>query len=210
MNKLTRVSVMLAAFAICSLPGLGQSAPTAKASILDKMDFGLTYSYKWVKTSTTDGPEHGIQGGSIDAVYNLGGKYKGLGIAVDVSGDHASALSPGVDLSQISAVVGPRYTVHQTKAGSPMATGYVQALVGYVHAFDSIFPSNPPAPGVVYTAATSASSIALQLGGGFSFPISKHFGYRVAELDYLYTRLGNNNNNYQNDIRLTTGLTCHF
>jgi hypothetical protein len=201
---------MLAAFAICSLPGLGQSAPTAKPSILDKMDFGLTYSYKWVKISTTNGPEHGIQGGSVDAVYNIGGKYKGLGIAIDASGDSASALNPGVDLSQFTIVAGPRYTVHQTKADSPKATGYVQALVGYVHAFDSVFPSTPPAPGGTYSVLTTSNSVALQLGGGFSLPITKHFGYRVAELDYIYTRLGNNNNNFQNDIRLTTGLTVHF
>jgi peptidoglycan-associated lipoprotein len=193
-----RISVLLVALlVITAVPAFAQkSAPPA--TTLEKMDFGLTFTYKWAKAATISGPEFFLQGGSIDTAYTPGGKFKGLGLALDASGESAQAIKPGVNLSQISFVAGPRYT----KTGS-LASVYVESLFGVVHGFDSIFPA---AAGP----QTSATGFASQYGGGVNVFFNHHLGWRVAELDYIYTRLPNNNNGSQSDIRLTTGLTYHF
>jgi hypothetical protein len=194
MKKLTLICAMLAAtLGVFAVPAVAQ-----KSNTLDKMDFGLTYTFKWAKASTTNGPEFLLQGGSLDAAYTPGGKFKGLGLAVDVNGESAQAIEPGVNLSQITFVAGPRYT---RKRGH--VSGYAETLFGVVHAFDSVFP-NASGP------QSSATGFASQYGGGLNLQVLKHLGWRVAELDYIYTRLPNNTNTYQSDIRLSAGATYHF
>jgi hypothetical protein len=181
MKKLTLICAMLAAtLGVFAVPAVAQ-----KSNTLDKMDFGLTYTFKWAKASTTNGPEFLLQGGSLDAAYTPGGKFKGLGLAVDVNGESAQAIEPGVT----------------RKRGH--VSGYAETLFGVVHAFDSVFP-NASGP------QSSATGFASQYGGGLNLQVLKHLGWRVAELDYIYTRLPNNTNTYQSDIRLSAGATYHF
>jgi hypothetical protein len=204
-----RFSVMLAAvLGFAMLPCAGQVAPAVSGAVAPqagKFDLGITYTYKLAKLSSTTGWYFGIQGGSVDGVYWLGPKAYNLGVAFDFNGETASNIGPGVNLSQLSFVAGPRYTLWKVKApGKLSGTNiYGQALVGYVHAYNSIFPSG-------LTTTSSAGSFALQTGGGANLPLNKQWGLRLVEADYIYTQLPNSNGNYQGDVRFSGGVTYRF
>ncbi len=140
-----------------------------------------------------------MNGISAAGVYKLGDKFKGLGLAVDLNFESANAINPGVNLKQFTIVAGPRHTL-KTRI-SP--TAYAEALFGFVQAFDSVFPSGQ-------SVTSTANSFAMQIGGGVGVPVRKRFGWSIAEVDYIGTRLPNDSNNSQTDIRLSTGITVHF
>jgi hypothetical protein len=202
MKILARVSVMLIALGVV-LPAFGQATEAAKTGFINKLDFALTYGYRFSKLAATSSTNFGLQGGDAEVVYNLSGKYSSLGLVVDVNGETASAIRPGLDLSQITAVAGPRITSRQTRPDSFKASIYAEALFGYVHAFDSVFPGTT-------TTVSSANGFAAEVGGGLGVPLSKHFGWRIGDVHYIYSRLTNNNSNFQSDIRLSTGVTFHY
>jgi hypothetical protein len=127
---------------------------------------------------------------------------KNLGLAFDISGESASAIEPGVNLSQYTIVVGPRYR-WPLKMGRHKASVYAQALIGGVHAFSSVFP----APG---GSTFNAGSFALQTGGGLNLPLTDKIGLRLLEADYIMTNLPNNASSYQGDARFSNGLTFRF
>jgi len=201
MKKLTMMAVMLAVVAMAALPAMAQQKAAAPAGgFLDKTDFGLTFTYKWAKASTTAGPEFFIQGGGLDAAYtpgNWGKKF--VGVAAEVDGESASQVKPGINLSQITFVAGPRLTDHCSRGSF-----YAQALFGMVHAFNSVFP------GANGTTQPTANGFASQYGGGLNVKVTEHFGWRVGEFDWIYTTLPNANNGWQSDMRYTTGVTYHF
>jgi len=127
---------------------------------------------------------------------------------VSLGGAHASNITPGVDLSKFTYVFGPRYTYDISRYSSIATRGHSthlfgEALFGGTHAFSSSFPS----PG---SAVTSANSFVLQLGGGVDVALSRGFGVRALEVDYLRTSLPNNASNFQNDLRLAFGVTYHI
>ena len=209
MTKLLRFSVMLVAtFGFAMLPCAGQAAKAVSsdnAAAAGTFDLGLTYTYKLAKLSSTTGWYFGIQGGSVDGVYWLGPKAYNLGLAFDFNGETVSNIRPGVNLSQVSFVAGPRYTLWSYKAPGRLSgiNVYGQGLVGFVNAFNSVFPT-----GAAVT--PSASSFALQTGGGVNLPICKKWGVRLFEADYVYTQLPNSSSNYQGDVRFSGGATYHF
>jgi outer membrane protein OmpA-like peptidoglycan-associated protein len=146
-----------------------------------------------------------LKGGGADVAVTF---WKGLGIAATVTGDHASNYVPGIDINKISFLGGPRYTytVWNTSAaaqGRPRMQVYGQGLFGGTHAFDGGFPSGT---GLVST----ASSFALQAGGGFNYFFSKSLGLRLIEADYVRTELPNGSSDTQNDLRLAFGIDYHL
>ena len=209
MTKLFRFSAMLVAtLGLAILPCAGQTASEVNkdtAASAGTIDLGLTYTYKMAKVASTTGPFFGLNGGSIDGVYWLGPKAYNLGVAFDFSGETASNIRPGVNLSQVSIVAGPRYTLWKYKAPGRFSgvNVYGQALLGYVHGFNSIFPSGT-------TISTSANSFALQTGAGVNLPICKKWGVRLFEADYVYSRLSNSAGNYQAGVRFSGGATYRF
>lgn len=203
MKTTLRSSVMLAAtLGLALLSGAGQSSgvgSTVKPPETDKFDLGITYTYKLAKISNLSGSTFGIQGGSVDGVYWLGEKAPNLGLAFDFNGESASNIKPGVDLNQFTFVAGPRYTLWKDKSKSHGANLYGEVLGGYVHAYNSVFPTST-------TAATSANSFSLQAGGGFNLPIAKRIDLRLIEADYILTKLPNASDDIQSDLRLSAGL----
>jgi len=146
-----------------------------------------------------------MHGGSVDAALNFG---SGFGIAASFTGEHAATIAPGVDVNKITSLVGPRYTFttwsSQTTSGDTRRLQvFGQALFGSTYAFNGIYPA-PGAP------TTSASSFAIEAGGGINFNFSRHFGLRLAEAEYVRTELPNNGTNTQNDLRMACGVTFHL
>ncbi len=201
MKNVVRASVIMIAI-LASLPLVAQTAAGGTESApsrLAKFEFAVSYAPKFIKIADTAGPWQVMSGAAADAVYDLGKHVKHLGLAADVDFEYAPSIKPGVNLRQFSLVAGPRYTL-KNKAG---VTFYSEALFGFVHASDSVFPTGS-------TVSSSASSFAMQFGSGLNLPVTKHLGWRVVEADYIGTKLPNNGDNYQGDWRFSTGITGHF
>ena len=164
---------------------------------LSSTDLAITYTTERANGTPSDN-NFWLQGGSADAAFTF---FHGLGVAVTLTGDYASSISPGVELGKIALMAGPRYTF---RAGSKHESRmFVESLFGGVHAFDSVFPTSA---GV----NSSANSFSMQVGGGWDIAISKYFAIRAIEADYVRASLPNNGDNVQNHLRLAFGLSYHI
>ncbi len=189
-------------FGLGALSSAGQATGggvSVKAPKAENIELGLTYTYKVAKISKMSGSAFGLKGASIDGVYWLGPRAKNIGVAFDISGEAASDIKPGVNLSQFTMAVGPRYTLWKDKSKSRGANLFSEVLIGYVHAFNSVFPA-PTA------AVASANSFSLQAGGGYNYPITKSIDLRVIDANYFLTKLPNASNDFQGDLRLSAGV----
>ncbi len=146
-----------------------------------------------------------FKGGGADAAVTF---WKGFGLAAAFTGDTASNVTPGVDASKIAFLAGPRYTWtawqgHAGKADQRRLQIFAQGLFGGAHAFDGLYPNSGGM-------AASASSFAVQAGGGLNLYLTQHWGLRLIEADYVRTTLPNAAADAQNDLRLAVGVTYHM
>jgi len=146
-----------------------------------------------------------FKGGGADAAVTF---WKGFGVAVGLTGDHASNVMPGADANKIAFLAGPRYTYtawtgHAVPADQRRLQIFAQGLFGEAHGFDGVYPA---AAGAI----TSASSLGIQAGGGLNLYLTRNLGLRLVEADYVRTALPNAYSNTQNDLRLAFGLTYHI
>lgn len=194
------IFVVLLGMGLISCPAQTSSAGgSVKSPAADKFDVAIIYTYKVAKISNLSGSTFGLKGAAVDGVYWLGDKVKNLGVAFDINGETASNIKPGVNLSQFTLAAGPRYTLWKGTPKSHPANLFGQALGGYVHAFNGVFPtSSGPAAG--------ANSFSLQLGGGFNLSPRKSLDLRLIQADYILSKLPNANNDLQNDLRLSMGV----
>jgi len=193
-------AIQYAAFLVVLAAGAPLTAQhlNTNGSFRNKTDIGLNFTYKMAKGSEASN-SYFIQGGSLDAAYTPGGKLKGLGLAVDASGAYASSIYPGVDLTQLVFVAGPRYTQRESRASI-----YVESLYGVVHVYHTaLFTS-------FGSVLSSAVRFASQSGGGLNLQLSNHIAWRVAEVDYIYTDLPNTTTNRQSATRMSSGIAFHF
>jgi hypothetical protein len=139
-----------------------------------------------------------MQGGSIQVNAHL---WHGWGVMADVSGLHAqNANSSGVGLDLVTSTFGPRY---RWSPPSSRFAFFGHALAGRANGFNSLFPG-------AIAATSSASSLALQIGGGIDLPMKHRLSLRAFEADWLRTQLPNSTTNVQNNLRLAVGLAVRF
>jgi len=147
-----------------------------------------------------------MQGGGGDAAATF---WKGFGIAASLTGEHISNYLPDMAVHRIAYLAGPRYTytAWTSHAGSAAGSRFIQVfgqgLFGGAHGFDGVYPSGSGT-------TSSASSFALQIGGGINLFFTRNLGVRLLELDYVRTALPNNAANAQEDLRLAFGVAYHF
>jgi len=143
-----------------------------------------------------------LKGGAVDGAITPS-SWKGFGLAATFEGDHASNVTPGVDVNKLTYLGGPRYTWTQPQANSkPRLQLFAQGLFGGVHGFDGLYP----APG---GAVSSANAFALQAGGGLNLLFHSGFGLRLPEADYVRLQLPNTLKNEEDDFRLSFGVVYH-
>ncbi len=166
-------------------------------------DFALTYTAERTKIAPSNCGCFWLNGGSGDAAATF---FKGLGIAANLTLNHASDITPGVNLSQFILMAGPRYTYNTSRWTDRRFMKkhdtylFGEWLLGGVHAYNSVFPTS--------TGTTpSASAFSMQVGGGANVALTKGFGLRLLELDYVRTTLPNNGSNSQNDLRIAFGVS---
>jgi outer membrane immunogenic protein len=199
-KRLATLILLLAALA------LNPAAHTQAQPLPRGADIGVTYTLERSKIASVDCGCFWMHGGAVDAAVPL---FHGLGAAATFSGGHSSNIAPGVDLSELSFMGGPRYTLSTNRWTEHWMTPrhetslFGEALFGYVHGFDSVFPTSGGLQ-------PSANALAMQIGGGLNIGVAKHFGVRALELYYLRTNLPNNTNDVQNDLRLGFGVSYHI
>jgi hypothetical protein len=185
------------------------TAPAKTLPAPHSIDVGVTYSAERTHL-VPNSDAFWLQGGGVDGSYNL---WNGFGAVANFTGDHISNYVPGFDVNKLAYLGGPRYTFttglgktnleHYVGANKFHYQIFAQGLFGGVHAFNGFFP----APG---GSLSSANSFGMQLGGGVNLLLTKHYGIRLFEADYVRTDLPNNAANTQNDMRLSAGVTYHI
>ena len=203
MKSSIRGCVLLAGACLpAAVTGWAQQAPSAPKQSNVSTDLGITFDAERAQLAPGSCGCFWLKGGGADGAVSF---WKGFGIAATFTGDHASNVTPGVDINKISFMAGPRYTYTAwgTRGEKPRFQIYGQGLFGGVHAFDGVFPT---ASGT----APTAGSLAIQAGGGLNLFLTRHIGVRVVEASYVRTALPNNGNDTQNDLRLGAGLVYHF
>lgn len=185
---------------------LTQAQQPGRRFRLPSADVAVTYNAESGKTVGSD-DRFWMQGGSLDAAFPV---FHGLGVAVNLSGQHASEISSSVDLSKITFVAGPRYTFNTTRFTERMlkskrATSiFGESLFGTVHGFNGLFPS------ATGGTRSSANALAMQIGGGVGVSLGRGFGLRPVQVHYIYTALPNGSTDTQHDVRLGAGITYHI
>jgi hypothetical protein len=166
------------------------------------VDLAGTYSAERAKIATSNCGCFWLQGGSLNGGVTL---FRGLGVAANLTGEHASNAAPSVDVNKLAFMVGPRYTLNPNRwlHANSRANIFGEALFGFAHSFDSVFPT---ATGLT----TSATAFSMQVGGGVNIGLAKGFGLRAVEINYVRTSLPNNASNTQNDLRLAIGISYHL
>jgi hypothetical protein len=191
----------LIVFLTIAIPALSSIARAQESPF--PIDVAVTYTAERTKIASINCGCFWLQGGSANAAVTL---FHGLGVAVNVSGGHASDIVPGIDLSKISFMAGPRYTLKTHRwtgrfLGEKHTTSlFGEALFGVAHGFDSVFPTSSGSQ-------NSANAFSTQIGGGANITLLHGFGLRLLEIDYVRTQLPNGASNTQNDLRLAFGLS---
>ncbi len=208
-------SVLLAGAMMIGVAAAAQTPSSAALAHQDEQrsklriastDFALTYTAERAKLAPSNCGCFWLNGGSGEAASTF---YQGLGIAANLTLNHASSIAPGVNLSQTAFMAGPRYTFSTSRRTDRRFTKkhgtyvFAEWLLGGVHAYNSVFPSSSGT-------TASASAFSMQLGGGANVALARGFGLRVLELDYVRTTLPNNGSNSQNDLRLAFGVSYHL
>ena len=176
-----------------------QAPPAAQQGFgLSAADLALTFTTErnHVTPSTSGG--FWLHGGSLDGGMVF---FHGLGAAANMTIERAGGIAPGVSLSKVSIMAGPRYTLrlgakHENRL-------FIESLFGGAFALNSVFPTST---GIT----TNADSFSLQIGGGWDLAIAKNVAIRVLEADYVRTDLPNNGTNTQDYLRLAFGVSYHF
>jgi outer membrane immunogenic protein len=163
------------------------------ASAQSKIDASVSYELQRSNGPAGECGCFSLQGGRADGSFRVFDRFS---VAGEISGGHASNITgSGLDLSLLTYMAGPRYSLHLKHELKPFA----QFLIGGVHGFDSTFPH---AGGTL----SSANSFALTAGGGLDYGLSPHIDVRVVQIDYLKTYLPNNTTDEQNNLRLGAGI----
>lgn len=143
----------------------------------------------------------GAAGDFAGQMYQFGHEHtKSLVAVADISVEHTGSVNEapyGLTLTTIA--FGPRFVgpaPHHSQF-------FAQTLFGLAHGSGSQFP-------VGNTLKTRANSFALDLGAGFEHSLTEHLGARLLQVEYMRTALPNNSSNWQNNLRLSTGITFSF
>jgi opacity protein-like surface antigen len=165
-----------------------------------RVNLFLGYSYTRVNPSSSSSLDgFSLQGGDVSISYKA---YHWLTAVADfgasASGHHNSDIigiqTHGV---QETYLFGPRASLPRWRRITPFA----QALVGVAHASHGL-----------YDTTGSQTSFSWAAGGGFDYRLSGSFSLRLLQVDFLQSKFSEvgNCSQYQNNVRVSTGLVVHF
>ncbi len=178
---------------VCLLGLVFLAALTASAQDVPRVDLFAGYSY--VHTSP------GIALSSFNANGGVGSVAFNLtnwgSLVVEVGGIHASSINgTDVDATALTYMAGPKISLFHRSKFTPFA----QALFGFAN-------TNP---GFNQTTLTH-NTFAMSPGVGLDWNVTRHVGIRLAQVDYLLTRMPTSTNQVNwNNFRYSTGVVLRF
>jgi hypothetical protein len=202
MRKLMTKGALLAGVLAITMTAVAQHAPAGMRNRTLGTDIAVLAILEHAQVAQVNGHRFWPFGLSAEGGVTF---WNGLGVAADVTGEHAMDISNKVGLDKISLMAGPRYTFDVLRPGNSFeqahrTRAFAEVLFGHVHAFNSVFPGP--------TAVTSsAGSFSMQAGGGLDIALDHGFGIRAFQADWVRTTLPNNASNVQNDFRIGFGAS---
>jgi hypothetical protein len=161
------------------------------------MEVTLAYSADRSKSAGGAGGYFWMQGAKAEANMAFG---RGWSLVAELGGAHVSNVNAaGASLSMVTYLFGPRYSVRRWKRWTPFG----QFLAGGVHGFDAYFPNSTGQ-------SINPDAFAFVAGGGVNVRLSRHFGLRAVQADYLQTQLPNAGSNREDHFRVATGIVLRF
>lgn len=171
-------------------------AVTGKAQDYPKIEVFGGYSYFH---SSFAGTGFNFNGGSGSIAFNPTPMF---GIVGDFGAYHNN--TSGVSTNNFTYLFGPKFAFR----GNERVTPYFHVLLGGVHASSSASIST----GGTTTTSISGSSnaFALAIGGGLDAQVAPHIAIRVAQIDYLLTKLQDDKDDRQNNVRISAGIVFRW
>lgn len=197
MRKILGSVLLVGAMTATSLVAQNVSSAKGVSTPTNYLEVAITYDALHAGGSGEN--SFWMQGGGVQA----GGDFShGFGVVSDLAAEHTGDMhGSGVGLDMVTVTFGPRYT-WQPKRYRRTAL-YGQTLVGLANGYNSVFPHSGGA-------TSSANGLALKMGGGVNYTLSRRFAVRVFEADWLRTQLPNATNDAQNNLHLDAGLMLRF
>jgi hypothetical protein len=184
-------TMFLGGLLLFSVRGKGQAMVSTTSREVD-----LSVAYNTLYRNTTTPKHFWEQGGSLGLNGNFTAHWGG---SMQLSAEHAKNIAgAGYDLTTITTVFGPRYTIQRGRLGV-----YGEALGGESHGFDSFFPHEGGA-------LDTYDSAAWQAGGGVDWHLSSHFAVRALQASWLRTYFPNAGTNVQNSLQVGAGLVVRL
>ncbi len=166
---------------------------SAAAQDVPKVDLFAGYSFVHTGPGIAI-PSFNANGGIGSVALNL---TNWGSLVVEVGGIHAGAINgTDVNATALSYLAGPKISFFRHSKFSPFA----QALFGFVN-------TNP---GFNQT-TLSHNTFAMSPGVGLDWNATRHFGIRLAQMDYFLTRMPTATNQVNwNNFRYSAGVVFHF
>lgn len=146
---------------------------------------GYSYDHRSV-----GGTGFGFNGGSTSFLYN---PTSVVGFKTDFGVYHNKSF--GTNTTTFTYLFGPQFTYR----GNEHVTPFFHVLLGGAHQSSSF-------AGV----SDSANAFAFAPGGGLDVNVSPHIAIRVAQVDYLLTKFKDDEDNRQNNVRVSAGIVFRW
>jgi outer membrane immunogenic protein len=185
----------------CAGLALGVEDPSTAATAKEGPQFSIGYLYQGAQP-TFGGGSFGLNGGRADMMLPV---TRHLGMVAEFSGVHAGDIPlSATGLTLLTYMAGPRLSIPlRTARETGKFTPFAQVLFGGVHATEGAFPSGS-------TLSSTANSLAMSVGGGLQVGLNQRVSLRLIQAEYLYTRLPNSIDNYQNSYRIGAGVVYQW
>jgi outer membrane immunogenic protein len=157
-----------------------------------RLELGANYNYFHANAPPGQCGCFMMNGGSATVVYNVTNKWAAI---ADLTLGHASNVdNSGQSITIFDYLFGGRYT--RRTSGRYMF--YAQGLMGGAK------------EDVNFDFTINRQALSFLAGGGATTRLSPKFGLTLGEVDWIYSRIPNANNDRQNDLRVSVGVTYNI
>lgn len=159
---------------------------------ISRLEFGANYNYFHANAPPGQCGCFSLNGGSGTVVYNITPRWAGV---ADLTIGHATNVDNSLqNITIFNYLFGPRYTRRMRSRFVP----YGEVLLGGAK------------EDVNFQFTINRNAFGFLAGGGVTTQLKHRFGLTLGQVDWIYTRIPNAQNNRQNDLRIVTGVTYHF
>jgi hypothetical protein len=192
-DKISLLTALLVLSSTVSPLARTQNAPGKDAGQTALLETSLGYTYVHANAPPALCGCFSANGGYGSLAFNL---PHGVSIVADLASVHANTVGATTQtITLFNYLFGPRYTF---RGISRRFLPYGQVLGGREKEFSS------------YTTVQNVKGFAFSLGGGVNMPLNHHFSWNLFEADWVGARVPNGQNNIENDLRISSGVTLRF